>query len=279
MDYVIAKVNKNEGKRSDKHKLILTDKTLYSIPDALDSAVEYNAETLIENCEWYKLTEFSTKTYCLPILTNDRDSTFYSALPIADSGCISYLCSCQNNGTHFYFQRIPKSHLATKKYICIGDSFEYKNNSKNITINEIPDALYDKTNDILYFKKLETITSIFKGIDDLYREATEQETEAFLANDFISLIDDFNAQKVKKANRKRIALAMNTLANFDPTQKEVVFDYIVDYCPQLSMQARTFIIASEADLELLSYGILQRFYTTADGREKRIANSIKSFNS
>lgn len=277
MNYVLAKINKNTGRRDDKHKIILTDKELYSLPDTLSSSTEYSTETLIDTDEWYKIESFSTKPYCLQFLTSEKDSTSYSKLEISDSDCISYICSCQNNNNKFYFQKVSKTNLATKKWIHIGDIFEFQNSSKNITINEIADAIYVKDNDVLYFKKLETITSIFKGIEVLYKEATEKETTDFLEQNFIILENNFNSSNVKKSNRKRIALAINAINSFEDKQIDVVFDYIVDYCPQLSTQEKKFKITSEKDLELLSYGILQRFYTTPTGNEKRIANSVKKF--
>lgn len=36
----------------------------------------------------------------------------------------------------------------------------------------------------------------------------------------------------------------------------------------------SFKISNEKELKLLLYGIEQRFYTTPDGRERRIANSV-----
>ncbi|MFI3283803.1 MAG: hypothetical protein R3Y57_01835 [Erysipelotrichaceae bacterium] len=277
MDFVIAKFNKREGARDQKHKLILTDTTLYEMPNNLDVATTYNAETLIEHTEWYKIENFSSTPYFLNFLSSTDDSVSFTNLPIADAGCISYICSCQNECTEFYIQKVSKSHLAARSAIQIGTSFEYKQSSRSISINNIANAIYLKTPNVLYFKKLETISTIFNGIDELYREATQEEVETFLNNDFIELQGDYSAQSVKKANRRRVALAVAALSSFDTYQRNAVFDNIKEYCDGLITENNTFTITSESDLELLSYGILQRFYTTADGRERRIANSVKSF--
>lgn len=108
--------------------------------------------------------------------------------------------------------------------------FIYKNlltlnstSKHGIIINDVPDAIYVKDEDCLYFKKLETVAPIFKGIDELYREATDEETKHFLENDFIELKNDFNFESVKKSNRKRIALAMKTLNEFSDDQKTEIF--------------------------------------------------------
>lgn len=95
-----------------------------------------------------------------------------------------------------------------------------------IVINTIPEQFINKNTDVLYFKRLEAITSIFRGIDQLYKEATEEETTQFLENDFIQLKQNYNASKVKTANRKRIALAQKTLDSLDADSRRNIFTYI-----------------------------------------------------
>lgn len=277
MNFVIAKYSSRTGSRDQKHKLILTNATLYELPDGLATATEYSPETLIENTEWYKIELFSSKLYFPVFLSTITSSVNFTRLDTVDANSISYICACQDNCTKFYFQRVPKTHLRRRKAIEIGSTFKYEENSCSISINDISDALYDKSTNTLYFKKLESITSIFKGIDVLYREATEEETHSFLNKDFISLNGDFSSTYVKKANRKRIALAVSALEGYDEEQKDAIFNNIREYCEGLVTADNTFLLTNESDLELLTLGILQRFYTTADGREKRIANSIKSF--
>lgn len=277
MDYVLVKINKNKGKQGDKMKKIIADKTLYLLPDTIESAVKYSAETLIDDFEWYKLENFSNEKYCLPFLKSNNESIDYSMLDVIDANIINYICSCQNKNNEFYFQKVSKSHLTTKKWIHIGDTFEIQENSKNITINKYPDAIYLKNNDTLYFQKIETITSIFSGIDELYKEASHEETTDFLKKEFITLNNDFNTDKVKKPNRKRIALATEALNNYDVNQKQAILENIKEYCSDLVTSGNTFIVSNDQDLEVLTYGILQRFFTTADGRSKLIANSIRSF--
>jgi hypothetical protein len=76
---------------------------------------------------------------------------------------------------------------------------------------------------------LPTISGIFKGVDLLYREAMEVETTDFLQREFIQLDENFSAVKVGKANRYRIAMALDTLNSFEEEEKGTVLDYIRDY--------------------------------------------------
>ena len=179
------------------------------------------------------------------------------------------------NESTIYFQNVSKSKLVSKKKIgSFGEGFQYQSNCEEIIINDYPDAVYCKNTDTLYFKKLEPIVGIFKGIDELYREATDGETEEFLQNDFVVLRNEYDASKVKTANRKRIALAMKTLSALNTEEKRNIFQYIGEYCPDLRTENNAFLVGSEDELKMVLFGIEQRFYTTPVGDEKRIANSV-----
>ena len=175
----------------------------------------------------------------------------------------------------YYFQHVTKTQLLGKKRVIFGDEVRLEKNSKEIIINPAPDAIYRKSDDKLFFQKLSSITSIFSGIDEIFREATEEETKTFLESDFIVLGESFNSTVVKKPNRKRIALAKEALSNFDAAQKKAVLQSIKDYYPSIINDDDSFKIENDEDLTYLLYGVLQRYYTTADGREKRIASSIR----
>lgn len=277
MNHVIAKLRLRKGSENSKFRKVLSNVILYTLPGDLSNNVVYDPATNLDEGEWFSISEFSQKPFFLQFLADYADSAAYNQLEAGQTSNIDFICTYQN-ANEFYFQRIARSQLLEKKVITIGDQFSYNANSKNIVIHDPADAIYVKTNNTLYFKKLSAITGIFKGIDELFREATTAETETFLANDFIKLENNFCAASVKQANRKRIALAMDTLNNFDHEQKSTVFNTVKEYCPQLVAEDNTFKIEIESDLTLLLYGIDQRFYTTPDGKEKRIANSVIRLN-
>ena len=64
--------------------------------------------------------------------------------------------------------------------------------------------MYLSNSDILYFKTLGKLKVIFPGIEVLHREATQDEVDAFVENDFISLSEITNIS-IGVQNRKRIA--------------------------------------------------------------------------
>ena len=65
-------------------------------------------------------------------------------------------------GNLLCFQNVSKARLVSKKCIlCLGEDFEYKTDRREIVINTIPDAIYNKTTDVLYFKRLESKSCIY----------------------------------------------------------------------------------------------------------------------
>lgn len=266
MNYLLAKVKR-------KHQLfrvLATDNEVYELPDTLDKSIAYDPQTLLEDEEWYKLADFSRSAYAFDFISDDFDSVNYNQISNDDTTKIAYLCTVQ--GVNYFFQVISSSMLIRKKWFSL-DELSIETDKPIITINKEADAIYNKTNDILYFRKLSTANLVFKGIDQLYREATDSETETFLNNDFIKLKEGFNADSVKIPNRKRIAMVTDTLNRFTQQEKMDIFIYIQDYCA-VPYQNDQFEIQSEDDLKLVLWGIEQRFYTTRLGGEKRIANSV-----
>jgi hypothetical protein len=272
MNHAIAKI-KQKG-TVFKYRKILTGETLYRLPDNLSPHVEYSpTHNLDEDC-WFGIDNFSQKEYCLDILQRTFISAEYCArLTNEEVDNIDFIFSYQDENL-YYFQNITKSLLQYRRYIALGDEYTFNSNSRDISINSVPDAIYIKDIDTLYFKKLSSLSGIFRGIDSLYREATQEETASFLESDFISLQEGYSVENVKQANRKRIAMAVDTLNRYDDAQRTAVFDCIRDYCPNLIAENDAFKISNEQELKLLLYGIEQRFYTTPDGRERRIANSV-----
>lgn len=270
MDHTIVKIRTRE--RHNKYRKLLSDIKLYMLPDNIENTVPYSPDHNLDEDDWFVIKEFSEKDYCLPFLKDEFTSISYGVLQKDEFEKIDYLCYIEDNGRYF-FQKVSKSALLSKKRITLGDMVKYSDSSSEIIIQKEPDAIYLKEKDCLYFRKLEAIAGIFKGIDTLYREATEEETEKFLGQKFIEL-EGFTAKHVKQANRKRIAMVGDMLGKMEKKKKRIILDSFKEYCPELLTEKGRLKVSSENDLKLVLYGLDQRFYTTPDGEEKRIANSI-----
>lgn len=273
MSQVYVKI-RQRGKESKYRKLLSTDKDIYPAREELiQDSVPYSAKTLLGEGEWYYIEEFSKTDFSIDIVQERSDSVDFDKFAAKDFGKIAYVFV--EEGDELYFQNITRSKLIRhKRIVHMGEEFKYDEGGMSITLNEWPDAIYAREEDRLYFRKLASVTKIFTGIDQLYREATEDETKSFLERNFITLKSDFSSEQVKTANRKRIALAEDTLSCLEQSEQKEIFSYIGEYCPALKCADGSFEVENETDLKMLLFGIEQRFYTTPVGNEKRIANSV-----
>ena len=275
MDHVLVKVKKLRKKPIFK---LISDHTLFVGVDVDPAAcVLYNPDhNLDEEC-WFKVEQFATQTYCSELITSNLDVKNYENLPRDKFPDISYICALQGDDLHF--QKVTPSLFLSRKTLIFGEVAQVEEDRLRLVVNAQPDAVYISAADVLIFKSLATISSIFPGIDELYKEATQEEVTHFLQEPFIALQNDFNTDKVSKPNRKRIALAMATLAALPEQDKEGMLSYIDGYCGdslKFNQDSGVFDISTDNELKLLIYGIEQRFYTTQFGQEKRLANSVQA---
>jgi len=243
-----------------------------NIPD--ECKINYDpAHKLDDDC-WFVISDFSTHKFFLDILKDNFTSLDYNQLPKKEFEKISFIFSVQDGD--FYFQKITKGRIINKtRLIAFGESAKMQEINNSLQINDFPDAVYFKKEDALLFRSLERISSIFKGIESLYREATDEETKKFLGNSFIALADDYNIDKVKKLNRKRIAMAIDKIKEITEKDKEMLLSYIAEYCKTLKFDKENlrFTISNEGDLKSLLDGLSENYYTTEISKERRRSNS------
>ena len=276
MKNICVKLSQRENKKY--RKMLSSEEAIFPAFDPENTSTSpYTPGATLQDDDWFCISNARGKEYSIDLLSETFTTVDLESLTRGEFDKIDYLFVLDDR--FIYFQNVSKSKLVSRKRIVhLGDGFTYKTDCAEIVIRDLPDAIYDKTTDSLYFRRLESITGIFRGIAMLYREATQEETDSFLANDFIRLKDDYSSSKVKTANRKRIALATKTLSELDESDRKNIFKYIGEYCPDLKVSENAFEVGSENELKMLLYGIEQRFYTTPVGGEKRLANSVITLN-
>ncbi len=268
MNYLLAKL---KGRTKEFLKVVASTNDILDVPD-FSNAQDYSPEYKLEDDEWFKLDNFLARDYKNGLIENPFSGTTLNQITTDKYKDIKYLCCKQNN--LYLFQKMSTTQLLSKKWFKITDSPTLQTNKPIIVINEWIDAIYDKKNDILYFKDLVKIKQMFKGIEILYRTATQIEVDTFLTKSFISLGTDFTKDSVKTANRRRIAMALDTLNSFTPAEITQVVAYTKSYCSDVPTDGNKFKIETEEHLKLVLFGIEQRYYTTPIHPEKRLANSI-----
>ncbi|UKA03604.1 hypothetical protein [Photobacterium damselae] len=268
MTYLLAYTGSRSGRLQ---KVLSSDSSVFDLPH-LDNVYEYSPATHLDSDEWFIIENFSASGYPNDFVSRDTplDTTSLNQLPVDKYRKIKYLCSEQ--GDYKLFQKFVPSQLISKRWFSI-DEPQLRTNKEIICFSGTPDAVYHMTENKLYFRDIAKVKAIFKGMEVLYREATDTEVGEFLAKEFIELADNYAAESVKVPNRKRIALIMDQIRDYSEEDKNGLFTDIHTYCPDLIHEDKL-RITSEDDLKLVLFGIDERFYTTTRSGKKRIANSI-----
>lgn len=272
MDQIYAKVKRLRA--SPLRRIVSNEKLFDSAPVNSNNRIPYSSETLLAEDEWFSVGEFSEKEFFPVFFREDFASSDISELEKAQFENISYLISVQDGD--YFFQRVVPSSMLRRKVLAFGDVAYIEKPLSRIVVNPQPDAIFIRESDELIFRDLARISPIFPGIDTLFQEATAEQVQEFLSQDFIST-KDFEVSDVSKPNRKRIALALDSLGKMSPQERGDIFSYIREYCEGkllFDAQNSTFTIASDEDVKNMVYGIEERFYTTTVRGEKRLANSI-----
>lgn len=236
----------------------------------------YNPETEIGENTWFCVEGLSKKTYCIDLLKRDFDSKEYDNFDLTMYGKIGWVIDVRDDT--FYFQKVTASRYLKGKMLSRSNKVEVVDVDDRIILRPEADALYRKDVDTLYFKKLSTISSLFVGIDALYRDATDEEVREFFNFHLIKLTNGFCVEKISQPNRKRIALVNVTLKGMTEEQFDNLVSYIAAYSqdvPNLRLnEAREFVVEKDDELKAVLYGLMERYYTTVTSGKKYIANSV-----
>lgn len=278
MDYLLAKT---KGKTGSYYK-VLADKTVFDeIPDFTESR-EYQDDYKLQDNEWFVVEQFSQKSYSGDFIQEDFVATSFSFMPKDKYQHIDHIVSVQDDCKIFVFQKITPSFIYEKqKTISWGaivhssDQAQLFKQQDVLVIRNDADCFYLKDENKLYFKKLSSLTTIFAGINILYKEATNEEVSDFLNMDILEVASDFNEDNVKTANRRKIKEATERYNSFSQEQKDKIPQYLAKYCPNLyNAQTKRFCVEDEKGLTNLLNVFNQRYYTTEIDNEKRLANSV-----
>lgn len=258
-------------------RLVLSDKTIYR-DVVLENARDYNDEYKLREGEWFVVDGFKEKPYFKTWIKEPFNAGEYSQLDTKEYSGLKFLCAVQD-GDKFMFQRLfSGSVYENKTFLSFSLEAEPQLRTDNqlIVINKEPDAVYHLTENKLYFKFIPTVKPLFPGIEELYKEATNEEVETFLQLNFIHLGGGFTADKVKTPNRRNIKEAKEIYDNYTDEDKNALKIYAQKYRPDLNYNPDADVceVANDEQLKDLIYCILQRYYTTEIGGKMRVAHSV-----
>ena len=263
------------------YKVLTSTEEIYSSQLlSLEHNCPFTEGTELDDDEWFKTELFNKKDYCLPILLEDIASTQYDQLQESKYSDLDYLVAVQDSGNTFCFQRITSQSILKRKVLSLSQAPAIHKMEKTILLEDIPHAIYKKDENCLYFKRLSTLTPIFKGIDSLYREATHDEATAFMSSSFMDTARQIDIGKISSANLKRIHAASEKLSSLTDKQREKILNYIHKYKSDIPYDATTnkYTITSNTELQFLLWGIEERYFSTITKKERRVARSVMRLN-
>ena len=271
MNSLIAKVGKEYKRVVAQDICIINNLSIGSFKE-----VDFTPTYKLDDEEWFKLSNFSEKEFFDAVCGSKYSTGSLSQISNDEYNQISSLTIFQEGQKHF--QRItPSRYINKKTFLDFSGEPKIVDKCRQLEIKPDSDAVYDVNEDILYFKDITKIKYIFPGIEVLHREATKDEVDGFLKNDFIEL-NNYDTNKVGVNNRKLIADIGLKYKSLSGTMKKELIEYVKSKAGLNISGQGAFIISSEPDLKNLLYAMDQRYYYADIYKENRIANSVRVIN-
>lgn len=228
--------------------------------------------------QWFRIENLRNTEYFNDLFGNPIESGELVTINVNQLDDIKYFAYYADG--KFYIQRmLTGCYIRKAGFWTIGNRIQFSNDNKMVTINPIPDGIYDLNTDTLYFQELNRLYNIFSSIKNEYVQGTSSSIHEFLSNDMISLSDDFSEDKVSLSNRKRIFEVARVYNTYSDVQKEELKSYICQYSDgdlEYNEQDGKFKINNDIDLRLLLFGMKMRFYKQPLSNDVQVATSSTS---
>ncbi|MBL0120555.1 MAG: hypothetical protein IPP89_16675 [Saprospiraceae bacterium] len=154
--YIYGKVKRKQNLL----RILANENNIYDMDSVPSVAIEYDPNILIEPEEFYKISDFSQSVYANDFIKDVVESVNYDQITQEELKKLTYICTIQNN--IYFFQAISANYYIRKKWFSISE-LSLEENKPIITINDAADVIYNKTLDVIYFKKLSVANRILKA--------------------------------------------------------------------------------------------------------------------
>lgn len=244
--------------------------------DLSDSMV-YDPNNTVAH-QWFRIENLSNTEYFNELFGNPIEAGELTTINVNQLDDIKYFSYYAGN--KFYIQRmLTGCYIKKASFWSIGDRIQFANDNKMVTINPIPDGVYDLNTDTLYFQELNRLYNIFSSIKQEYVQGTSGSIHDFLTNEMINLGTDFTIDKVSLSNRKRINVVARVYNEYTQEQKNNLRDYIHSFSNgdlEYNEQNCKFTINNDTELRLLLFGMQMRLYKQPLSDETQVATSTTS---
>lgn len=273
----------HQGKKHYKISGVEEDTLLEILPNISLNNVQEFVST-------YSINQESEECFCLDLSAEENKDILDSYIKNVDtSGSVNVINSRENgklvciyakvDDKYIHFQRIyPKSQLEKSFFSLEEREYKLSKNNKILLLEHRTDAIIDVENYKLYFFDFERIKPIFKGVDNFYREATDDDLDIFFEGDTLSLESEMDKKDIGPFRRKRIASMMdkNQINTIDIDKSN---NYASKYGHSLPLNNDgKIVISKNSDIDLIYKVVNEMFVTTDMTGTKRETNSYKDFN-
>ena len=149
MNYFIAKKKRTNN---TYFKVLTTEIAIYSIPDDLNNPITFSNSHNLDEDAWFGIPNFKSSEFAIELLNQEFNSTDYNTIGFNDYRFVKYFCAYQDNN-YYCFQNFNNSSVINRKYFNLTGEPVIKTNEPILIIKQVPDAIYVKSEDVLYFKK------------------------------------------------------------------------------------------------------------------------------
>lgn len=267
LNYILA------YKRDTAIKLVLsTEEAVYNANTENQTPYTPTHRLDRDENEWFYIENFSKSDLNTPIakiggIDLKIEELFKRPAELLQSGATDYpdiTWLITKQGESYYFQKVlPSSRIEHRTILtfAVGNP-KIKEMSNSVEVRrEFPDIIYDSHADRLLFKDLSRAKEIYKGLINLYREATDKEIEDFLSSREDTTIS-ISGDKIGIRNRKEIARLGDKISTLSSEAKAALITYIGTHLTEAGLhkgEDGKIIIAKPKDLSSYLALLDQRF--------------------
>ena len=231
--------------------------------------VLYDQENEIGEGLWFYFPDFKGSDYAESSLLDLSWTTEYDEIERDEK--VDLLIA--KKGEQVFFQLNSSKSMQKKKLLWLDEQYNLYENYSVITINDIPDAVYDKNTDCLFFRDEKRIARIFGGFWNIIHEATDNEIGEFVRVSNIHFENGFEISKIGVRNRSRLTRIKDLAGKLNDEETK---QYISTYRPNLLRNGEYYVENNTALTQLID-GIEQKYYMSGIDNERMIANSRRRF--
>jgi hypothetical protein len=254
----------------------------YNIPHLNEeNSFLFDPERKLEEDEWFFIqpTPDQINTILGPFEETIDNIDSINPISSEDYSYIRAICLVEKLGelnTLILTKIYPRFFTMSKKLLKWNDGPSIETQATSVEFTAKVDAFWNDGK--LYFKSYSVIQSVFNGLEDFYRIATEDEKNEFISKNFFDC--EVENLEVRPRNLRKIAAIMDSINWDDEIIQASYIAYANEY-PYLGVQItdeNKMKIESNKDLTNILNVLEERLYTTPITRQPREANTVTPLN-